>query len=211
MSEKGPARVGAILAALAVLVAAILAYEAGRRGRPPVVPARSEGAEPALAGPADTPAPREVPAESSEPEPSGLEASAVFDKPVAPPEPPQPAAVNEAVAVEPVEPTQPVGRRGERRDAAQCLRLDVTPTYVEAHRAAGPMVQLTVRAHNDCAFSFEGQRVAFRISATSPDGFELANTVAQFSNELPPYGSAQTTVDLLCDATRVARYRVELR
>ena len=87
----------------------------------------------------------------------------------------------------------------------------MTPTYVEAHRAAGPMVQLTVRAHNDCAFSFEGHRIAFRISATSPDGFELANTVAQFSSELPPYGSAQTTVDLLCDATRVARYRVELR
>ncbi|MFN2387064.1 MAG: hypothetical protein ABR576_12425 [Thermoanaerobaculia bacterium] len=207
MSEKGPARAGAVLAATAVLVAAILAYEAGRHGPPPASPGHPEAeSAPTLA--ADAPVARVDPTPSPEvAPPAGFEASAVFVKPIPPLERSEPAPPRGAPAPEPPPEVAP---QGERRDAARCLRLDVTPTYVEAHRAAGPMVQLTVRAQNDCAFAFEGRQVAFRISATSPDGFELAHAVARFGNDLPAYGTAQTTVDLLCDATRVARYRVDL-
>jgi len=67
-----------------------------------------------------------------------------------------------------------------------------------------------VTARNACPFPFDGGRVGFRISATSPDGFELASTVGRFPGELPPYGTAETKADLLCDATRVARYGVAL-
>jgi hypothetical protein len=210
VSEKGPARAAAVLAAIAVLAAAIVAYEAGRRGRPPAPAERSEG-DPAPAGRGRAPVATEAPAPLPEtPAPAGTADSAVFEQPVAPQkrvEPAPAAAPQEAPAAQP-EPYAPP--QGERRDAARCIRLDVTPTYVEAHRVAGPVVQLTVRAHNGCAFTFEGRQIAFRISATSPDGFELAHTTARLDNDLPPYGTAQTTVDLLCDATRVARYRVEL-
>jgi hypothetical protein len=215
VSEKGPARAAAALAATAVLVAAIVAYEAGRRGRTPD-PERP-GPDTAPAGVAGAPASASDPtplAESAQP--AGAEDSAVFEKPVATderpgaagaPDRPEPAATEAPAAAEPPPASAP---RGERRDASRCIRLDATPTWVEAHRAAGPIVQLTVRAQNDCALAFEGRQVSFRISAASPDGFVLAQTVGQFGNDLPPYGTAQTTVDLLCDATRVARYRVEL-
>lgn len=175
--------------------------------------ARGSPGEPAASQPAG--------AEAGLPQPpgDGEESSlpvvtAVFETPLDPVEkPPSPIEPPPAAAIPPpVEdpPQVTLEGLGDRRDAAGCLQLDARPTNVEASRGVGPMVEVTVRVSNSCPLAFENSQTGFRVSASSADGFELGSAVGRFSGVLPPYGSAETAVNVLCDATRAARYRVQL-
>jgi hypothetical protein len=214
--EKDPARrrAGTVTAVLAVLAVGILAYGVGWIGRDAAPPA-------VTTGPAGEPAASEtVSAEANVPERVGdgeesrlPVVTAVFEAPLDPPD--RAASPSEsppsAAIPQPVEdPRQDaVEKLGDRRDAAGCLSFSARPTSVEATRGVGPAVEVTVRVSNSCPLAFETSQTGFRVSASSTDGFELGSAVGRFPGRLAPYGSAEIAVNVPCDATRAARYRVE--
>jgi hypothetical protein len=174
--------------------------------------ARGSSGEPAASQPAGT--------EDGPPQPpgDGEESSlpvvtAVFETPLDPVEKPPPIEPPPARAIPPPvadPPQDTLEALGDRRDAVGCLQLDARPIHVEASRGVGPMVEVRVRVSNSCPLAFGSSQTGFRVSASSADGFELGSAVGRFSGVLPPYGRAETAVNVMCDATRAARYRVEL-
>lgn len=118
------------------------------------------------------------------------------------PEPPAPP---------PVPPPMPVLEERRDDEPSRCLFLEATPNSVSAYGAAGPAIQLVVRARNGCATAFSGSSTYFRVVAAGPNGFPLASVNGRFAGPIPAFGTAETLVAITGDVTRVAAYRAELR
>jgi len=184
---------------------ALAAYEFGRRSvrEPALVAARAEERRPEAA-PAAPPPPRV--------EPAPIESGSTIEVPLddAPSTP-----LSEAAAPAPAEPPAPppmppIEERPED-EPGQCLSLEATPNSVSAYGAAGPAIQLVVRARNRCATAFSGPSTYFRVVAAGANGFPFATATGRFAGPIPAFGTAETLVAITGDVTRVATYRAELR
>ena len=151
--------------------------------------------------------------EAPQPEPAPVESGSTIELPLereyvapatatevpppteAPPPPPPVAAIEERPEDEP----------------SGCLSLEATPNSVSAYGAAGPAIQLVVRARNRCATAFAGSSTYFRVIAAGANGFPFASVNGRFSGPIAPFGTAETLVAITGDVTRVATYRAELR
>lgn len=189
---------------------ALAAYEIGRRSSQAAAPV-SERPD-ASAGDLAPAAPREA----VRLEPSPVESGTTIEIPLGGELPGAPATETEAPS--PVEqaaapapaPLLSIEERPED-EPNRCLTLEATPNSVSAYGAAGPAIQLVVRARNGCATAFSGQSTYFRVVAAGANGFPFASVNGRFSGPIPAYGTAETLVAITGDATRIATYRAELR